>query len=135
MADDLLLEIVTPEKLSVNTQVEEVTIPGTEGEFGVLRGHASLLTSIEIGELSYLKEGKRTSFAVETGYAEILSSKVTVLVESAEHTNDIDKGRAMKIKEDAEAKLAKMSKEDPDYEKLRKSLSLAELKLRVADRG
>jgi F-type H+-transporting ATPase subunit epsilon len=135
MADDLLLEIVTPDKLTVSTQVEEVTIPGTEGEFGVLRGHASLLSSIEIGELSYTKEGKRTYYAVETGYAEILSSKVTVLVESAEHTNDIDRDRAAKTKDEIEAKMAKMSKDDPDYEKLRKTLSLAELKLRVADKG
>jgi F-type H+-transporting ATPase subunit epsilon len=135
MADDLLLDIVTPEKLIVSTRVEDVTIPGTEGEFGVLRGHASLLSSIEIGELSYTKDGKRTYYAVETGYAEILASKVTVLVESAEHANDIDKDWMMKRKEETEAKISKMSKEDPDYDKLRTALSLAELKLRVANKN
>jgi len=135
MADDLLLELVTPEKLVVSSPVEEVTIPGTEGEFGVLRGHASLLSSIEIGELSYTREGKRNYYAVETGYAEILSSKVTVLVESAEHPNDIDRDWVTKTKDDLEAKLAKMSKEDPAYEQMRKALSLAELKLRVAEKG
>jgi F-type H+-transporting ATPase subunit epsilon len=135
MADELMLEIVTPDKLAFSDQVEEVTIPGTEGEFGVLRGHASLLSSIEIGELSYTKDGKRTHYAVNTGYAEILSSKVTVLVESAERADAIDKDRAMKAKEGAEAKIAKISKEDPDYEKLRIALSIAETRLRVAEKG
>ena len=135
MADELMLEIVTPEKLAVSTQVEEVTIPGTEGEFGVLRGHASLLSSIEIGEVSYTKDGKKTYYAVETGYAEILSSKVTILVESAETADAIDKDRAAKMKEDAEAKLAKMTKEDPDYERLRAVVNAAEVRLKVAERS
>ncbi len=135
MADELMLEIVTPDKLSFSDQVEEVTIPGTEGEFGVLRGHASLLSSIEIGELSYTKDGKRTHYAVNTGYAEVLPSKVTVLVESAERSDTIDKDRALKAKEQAEQKLAKVLKEDPAYEMLRVALTKAETRLRVAEKG
>ncbi len=53
MADELMLEIVTPEKMAFSGKVEEVTIPGTEGEFGVLRGHAALLSSVDVGELNY----------------------------------------------------------------------------------
>ncbi|MDQ5986061.1 MAG: ATP synthase epsilon chain [Syntrophus sp. SKADARSKE-3] len=135
MADELLLEIVTPDKLAFSEQVEEVTIPGTEGEFGVLRGHASLLSSIEIGELSFSKDNKRTCYAVNTGYAEVLPSKVTVLVESAETASMIDKDRAAKAKAEAEAKLAKLAKEDPDYEKTRLALVMAETRLRVAEKG
>ena len=135
MADELMLEIVTPEKLAFSDQVEEVTIPGTEGEFGVLRGHASLLTSIEIGELSFTKENKKMHYAVNTGYAEVLPSKVTVLVESAERADVIDKDQTSREKADAEAKLSKMAKEDPDYEKVRKDLTMAETRLRVAEKG
>ena len=135
MAEELLLEIVTPEKLAFSDQIEEVTIPGTEGEFGVLRGHASLLTSIEIGELSFTKENKKMHYAVNTGYAEVLPSKVTVLVESAERADVIDKEQASKDKADAEAKISKMVKEDPDYEKVRKDLAMAETRLRVAEKG
>ena len=135
MADELMLEIVTPDKLAFSGQVEEVTIPGTEGEFGVLRGHASLLSSIEVGELSYTKDGKKIHYAVNTGYAEVLPSKVTVLVESAESADTIDKDRSVKAKSEAEAKLAKMTKEDPEYEKTRIALNLAETRLKVAEKG
>jgi F-type H+-transporting ATPase subunit epsilon len=135
MADELMLEIVTPDRLAFSDQVQEVTIPGTEGEFGVLRGHTSLLSSIQIGELSYTKDGKKTHYAVNTGYAEILSSKVTVLVESAERADAIDKDRVLKAKEEIEAKIAKTAKEDPDYEKLRTALSMEETRLRVAEKG
>ncbi len=135
MADELMLEIVTPEKLAFSSKVEEVTVPGSEGEFGVLRGHASLLSSIQIGELSYTKDSKRTFYAVETGYAEVLSSKVTILVEGAERSDMIDKDLARKEKADAEARLAKMAKEDQDYEKVRASVTKADMRLKVAEKG
>ena len=135
MADELMLEIVTPDKMAFSDRVEEVTIPGTEGEFGVLRGHASLLSSIEIGELSYTKDGKRTFYAVNTGYAEVLPNKVTVLIESAERADMIDKDRAQKAKADAEQKLGKMLKEEPEFEKVRQELMLAEMQLKVAEKG
>ena len=59
MADELMLEIVTPEKMAFSDVVEEVTIPGSEGEFGVLRGHAALLSSVDTGELNFNKDGKK----------------------------------------------------------------------------
>ena len=116
MADELMLEIVTPEKMAFSGNVEEVTVPGSEGEFGVLRGHASLLSSVDVGELNFTKEGKKTYYAVSTGYAEVTSSKVTILVETAERSDMIDKDRAKRAKEIAEGKLAKVSKEDPEYD-------------------
>ena len=132
MAEDLLLEIVTPEKLAYSGTVEEVTCPGSEGEFGVLRGHASLLSAIKFGELSYLKDGKRVSYAVNTGYAEVTGSKVTVLVETAERADQIDVERARRAKEAAEQKLAKFAKEDPEYERARIALERAEARLKIA---
>ena len=57
MADELMLEIVTPEKLVFSGNIEEITLPGTEGEFGVLRGHEAFLTSVEIGEMNFVREG------------------------------------------------------------------------------
>jgi len=132
MAEDLLLEIVTPEKLAYSGTVEEVTCPGSEGEFGVLRGHASLLSAIKFGELSYLKDGKRVSYAVNTGYAEVTGSKVTVLVETAERADQIDVERARRAKEAAEQKLAKFAKEDPEYERAKIALERAEARLKIA---
>ncbi|HTZ41139.1 MAG TPA: F0F1 ATP synthase subunit epsilon [Syntrophales bacterium] len=132
MAEELLLEIVTPEKLAFSGSIDEVTCPGSEGEFGVLRGHASLLSAIKFGELSYLKDGKRVSYAVNTGYAEVTGSKVTVLVETAERADQIDMERAKRAKESAEQKLAKFAKEDPEYERAKIALERAELRLKIA---
>jgi len=132
MAEELLLEIVTPEKLAYSGTVDEVTCPGSEGEFGVLRGHASLLSAIKFGELSYLKDGKRVSYAVNTGYAEVTGSKVTVLVETAERADQIDVERARRAKEAAEQKLAKFTKEDPEYDRAKISLERAEARLKIA---
>jgi len=135
MADDLILEIVTPEKLVFNDKVEDVTLPGTEGEFGVLRGHASLLSSIEIGEMNLTREGKKSFYALNTGYVEVTSGKVTVLVESAERSDMIDKDRAQRAKDLAENNLARIAKEDADFEVMRAALLRAITRLKVAERS
>jgi F-type H+-transporting ATPase subunit epsilon len=135
MADDLILEIVTPEKMVFSEKVEEVTLPGTEGEFGVLRGHASLLSSIEIGEMNMTREGKKSFYALNTGYVEVTSGKVTVLVESAERSDMIDKDRAQRAKDLAENNLARIAKEDADFEVMRAALLRAITRLKVAERA
>ena len=102
MADDLTLEIVTPEKMTFSGKVEEVTIPGTEGEFGVLRGHEAFLSSVDIGELNFVKGSKKIYYSVNNGYAEVTANKVTILIETAERSDAIDKDRALKAKDNAE---------------------------------
>jgi len=135
MADDLMLEIVTPEKVAFSGKIEEVTIPGTEGEFGVLVGHASLLSSVKFGELNFTKDSKKQYYAINTGYAEVTSHKVTILVETAEKADMIDVERAKRAKEIATEKLAKMSKEDPDYERVKDALDRAEIRLKIVERA
>jgi F-type H+-transporting ATPase subunit epsilon len=132
MSDELMLEIVTPEKMAFAGNVEDVTIPGTEGEFGVLRGHEALLSSIEIGELNFTKDGKKSYYAVNTGYAEVTTNKVTILIETAERSDSIDKDRARKAKENAEARLSQLVKEDNEYEKSRLALLRAIARISVA---
>jgi len=133
MADELVLEIVTPEQMAFSSEVSDVTIPGSEGEFGVFVGHAALLSAVNFGELQYTKDNKKTRYAVNTGYAEVTSHKVTVLVESAERSDMIDKERAKKAKEIAEQKISKMSKDDPDHEKIKIALERAEKRLKIAE--
>lgn len=132
MADELKLEIVTPEQMTFRGVVEEVTIPGTEGQFGVLKGHAALLSSVDIGELSFTQDHKKTYYAVNTGYAEVTASKVTVLVETAERFDLIDRERAKRAREQAEEKLVKLSREDVEFEKARMALLRAITRLNVA---
>lgn len=135
MADELMVEIVTPERLVFSGRVEEVTVPGSEGEFGVLRGHAALLSGVDVGALSLTQEGKKRNFAVADGYVEVTASKVTILVESAERSDMIDKERAQRAKQLAEEKLAKLSKDDPDYDRAKAQLDKALIRLSVAERN
>ena len=134
MSDELMLEIVTPEKMAFAGNVEDVTIPGTEGEFGVLRGHEALLSSIEIGELNFSKDGKKSYYAVNTGYAEVTSGKVTILIETAERSDSIDKDRARKAKEGAEARLAELAKEDNEYKEAHLALLRSIARISVAEK-
>lgn len=135
MADELLLEIVTPEKLAFSGEVAEVTIPGTEGEFGVLRGHESLLSAVGIGELSFTVGNKKTYYAVNTGYAEVTSSKVTVLAETAESAETINRERAQRAKERAEEKMSKLSKDDLEFETMSIALMRAINRISVAEKS
>lgn len=135
MADELMLEIVTPEKMAFSGNIEEVTVPGSEGEFGVLRGHASLLSSVDVGELNFTKEGKKTYYAISTGYAEVTSGKVTILVETAERSDMIDKERAKRAKEIAESKVNKLTKEDEEFDAAKAALVRATIRLGVAEKG
>lgn len=134
MADELMLEIVTPERLAFSDVVEEVTLPGSEGEFGVLVGHVPFLSSIKVGELNYTKDHKKAYYFVGEGYAEITGLKATVLVETIEEADSIIVEEAKKTKESAETKLAGMSKDDPDYDKTKRSLDRAEARLKVAEK-
>jgi F-type H+-transporting ATPase subunit epsilon len=135
MADEMMLEIVTPEKMAFSGKVEEVTIPGTEGEFGVLRGHASLLSSIDTGELNFTKDSKKTYYAVSTGYAEVTSTRVTILVETAERSDMIDKERARRARDIAESKVNNLSREDGEREAAKAALVRATVRLNVAEKG
>ncbi len=134
MADELMLEIVTPGKLAFSDVVEEVTLSGSEGEFGVLIGHAPLLSSVKIGELNYTKDNKKTYYVAGEGYVEITSLKATVLVESIENAESILKEEAQKAKESAEARLAGMNKDDADYKKVKNTLDKANARLKVAEK-
>lgn len=134
MAEEITLEVVTPEKMVFSGKVDEVTLPGTEGEFGVLRGHEPFLTSVDIGELYFLAGGKKVYYAINTGYAEVTGSKVTVLIETAERADAIDKDRAIKAKEKATTSLAQLNKEHDDYEKMHLALARAINRISVADK-
>jgi F-type H+-transporting ATPase subunit epsilon len=120
--------------MTFSGKVEEVTIPGAEGEFGVLRGHEPFLSSVDIGELNFIKDSKKTHYSVNTGYAEVTANKVTILIETAEKSDHIDKNRAQKAKDNAEARLAQIAKDDIEYEKVRTALARAIVRLSVAEK-
>ena len=90
----LELQIVTPERLLLREQVDEVEIPGSEGYFGVLPGHTPLLASLAIGEMWYRRGQEKTHLSIAFGFAEVLPDRVTILARIAERADDIDVERA-----------------------------------------
>ncbi|MCK5852755.1 F0F1 ATP synthase subunit epsilon [bacterium] len=123
MAENIKLEIVTPEKAVVREDAQIVMAPGTEGEFGVLSGHTPFLTTLKIGTLHYKDEkGIERYVFVSGGFAEALPDKVTVLAESAERRRDIDIERAKTALERAEKRLASA---DKDIDIIRAQVALA----------
>src|SRR5919205_2496524 len=103
----LELQIVTPDKLLVREQVDEVEIPGSEGYFGVLPGHTPLLASLAVGELWYRKGQEKTYLSIAFGFAEVLPDRVTILAQLAERAEEIDAARAEAAKRRAEERMAK----------------------------
>jgi F-type H+-transporting ATPase subunit epsilon len=126
------LQIVTPDRLLVHEQVDEVQIPGSEGYLGVLPGHTPLLASLAVGEMWYRKGQDRTHLAIAFGFAEVLPDRVTILARLAERAEEIDVERASAARDRAEARLS--DKTDIDYERARAALLKAMTRLQVASR-
>ena len=91
MADTLLFQLVSPERLLVEAQVTEVQIPAREGYIGVLPGHAPLLSELKAGGvLSYHVNGVQKIVALYGGFVEVLPDRVRVLADAAENREEID---------------------------------------------
>jgi F-type H+-transporting ATPase subunit epsilon len=106
MAEEQLhLEIVTPDSTVLSEEVEYVGVPGTVGQFGVMKNHIPFLSALAIGSLYYRKEGSNSYVFVSGGFAEVTSNAISILAESAERVEEIDVQRARKAKERAEERL------------------------------
>jgi F-type H+-transporting ATPase subunit epsilon len=131
----LTLEIVTPERSLVNEQVDEVQLPGAEGYFGVLPGHAPLLSTLQVGELWYRIGAEKHFLAIAFGFVEVLPERVTVLAQTAERPQEIDVTRAEAAKKRAEERLARSAQTDVDFERARIALTKSQIRLQVATRA
>src|SRR5476649_1387845 len=125
------LEFVTPDRAIVHEDVDEVELPGEDGYFGVLPGHAPMLAALKVGEMWYRKGTEKHFAFLADGFAEVLPDRVAVLAQVAEHADDIDAQRADAAKRRAEDRLAKPSA-DLDSERARISLLRALTRLQVA---
>jgi F-type H+-transporting ATPase subunit epsilon len=132
VADRLTLEVATPSRLVVSESVDEVVVPGSEGYFGVLPGHAPLLATLGIGELTYKIGRDEFHLAVARGFAEVRNDKVIVLADTAERPEDIDRARAERARERAERRLGGRTTEEVDYTRAIAALARALTRIRVA---
>ena len=127
------VEIVTPSRQLYSGAVQMVTLPGVEGEMGVLAGHAPLLTTLNIGEITlHSADGEAEYIAVSGGVVEVLPDQVIVMARSAERAEDIDIARAEAAMQRAEDALNTRSPEE--RRPVEVAYRLSQLRLKVARR-
>ena len=128
------LEMVTPDRALVRDHVDEVEIPGAEGYFGVLPGHAPMLAMLQVGEMWYRKGQETTYLSIAFGFAEVLPDRVTILAQIAERAEEIDVARARAAEQRAQERLAKPVPE-MDFERARIAMMKSLIRLQVASRA
>lgn len=128
------LEIVTPERLVFDETVDGVTLPGSEGELGVLPHHAPLVSTLGVGELHIRSGGNEEWFAIVGGFVQVLPDKVVVMAETADMASEIDLEKAAEARRDAERALESGYVEGTDLSTARAALQAALLRERVAQR-
>jgi F-type H+-transporting ATPase subunit epsilon len=127
------LTVVTPERKIVDRQVDEVVLPGSEGYFGVLPGHAPLLAALQVGEITYREAHQTRYLAVAWGFAEVHDDQVSVLADVAEPAEEIDLARAKRARDRAAERLRKGG--DVDWDRARVALEKSIVRIRVAERS
>jgi F-type H+-transporting ATPase subunit epsilon len=155
MPDAIQLVIVTPGRQLLSASVEEVTLPGADGELGVLPAHAPLITELGIGQLTYRRKFDATALpprageaveqefrpqpfsehvAIIRGFAEVLGDRVTVLAEAAEYPEEIDIERAKAALERAEKRIAAgPAAQDIEWDRATAALARALVRIKVAE--
>ena len=133
MADQLELEVVTPERRVLAEAVNSVTVPGRGGEMGILPGHAPLISELQTGVLSYTEDGSTFQLHVSGGFVEVNDDRVAVLAEVAERPEEIDAARARISRDHMEKELSSWSGTEEDFEKARAKLERSMVRLQLAD--
>jgi F-type H+-transporting ATPase subunit epsilon len=134
MADKLNLEVITPEKLALRETVDEVIVPGLEGELGILPEHTPVISQLKTGILTYRQGSESKRMHVSGGFVEVLPDRVSVLSDVAERPEEIDLERAQKARERAEKQLSSWS-EGVDFRQAELKLERALTRIQLANRG
>lgn len=134
MAENIRLEVVTPEGSVISEEAQIVMAPGELGEFGVLSGHTPFMTSLQLGTVRYEDASETERFVfVSGGFAEALPDRVTILADSAERRSDIDLERAKAARERAEGRLARGDDENIDFARAKAALARAIKRIHLAE--
>ena len=127
------VDIVTPEKMLYSGDVEMVTLPGTNGQMGILRGHAPLLSTLDIGEIVLHGREGNEYLAVSGGVVEVRPDKVTILADVAEQAEEIDILRARAARDRAQ-QLLETNPPPAQRPVLEAAVRRSNLRLKVAQR-
>ena len=130
----LHLEIVTPERRAFEGDVDEVVVPGSEGEMGILPHHAPLISLLGQGVLRLKTGGQVQEFAIFGGFLQVRPDRVVVLAETADMASDIDLERAQRARQEAERVIEGGFVEPADLASARAALQRALIRIRLAER-
>ncbi|MEK6635623.1 MAG: ATP synthase F1 subunit epsilon [Planctomycetota bacterium] len=134
MAKTFKIEVITPEKVVYDDTVQSITAEGTEGSFGVLADHASMIAELQAGILTISDVNNKTvRFALDGGFVEILSNNVIVLTDTCTKEGEVDVEKAMAEKASAEKALLKVGS-DVEKEKAKVALKHATTLLKLANK-
>lgn len=131
MADRIQLEIITPERRMLSEAVDAVTVPGLNGELGILPGHTPLISQLRTGILSYTQGGTARRLHVSGGFVEVSDDRVSVLADVAEQPDEIDVASARQERERAERELS-ASANETEFEAAQERLERSQVRLQLA---
>jgi F-type H+-transporting ATPase subunit epsilon len=129
----LQLEIVSPERRAYTDEVDEVIVPGADGQLGILPHHTRLISALGTGELRIKKGGSEQVLLISGGFIEVRPDKVIVMTDLAEHSDEIDEAKAVDARRRAEAEL-EAAKDPVDLARVRAALQTALMRERIATR-
>jgi F-type H+-transporting ATPase subunit epsilon len=129
------VEIVTPTRVLLREQVDELNVPGELGYLGILPGHTAFLTTLGQGELMYRQGEQQRYLSIFWGYMEVNNDKVTILAEVAEPSAEIDRARVEAARDRAEERLRRFEDQTIDRERAREALERAVIRLGVLSKG
>lgn len=132
MADKYLnIDIITPQRTVFSGEANSVNVPGSKSPFEVLVNHAPIVSSLDIGIIKVsTSDNKLLQFATDTGFIEVNNNKVSIIVESADESAEIEREKIIKTMEKLQNELANIS-DDFSKTKLKNSIKLNEFKLKI----
>jgi F-type H+-transporting ATPase subunit epsilon len=131
----LTVRVIAPDKTVWDSEAEEVILPSTTGQLGILSGHAPLLSALDIGVMRVRPGKEWVPIALMGGFAEIESNEVTILVNGAERGENIDKEAARTAFTEAQSRLEKVEGEENRQEKIQATQALKRARARFQAAG
>ena len=132
MAEKIQLDVVTPERRVLAEPVDMVTVPGLNGELGILPGHTPLISELKTGVLTYVQDGKSSQLHVSGGFVEVSDDHVSVLADIAELPEEIDAARARLSREKLEKQLNAWTGSEEELEVAKAELERSVVRLQLA---
>jgi F-type H+-transporting ATPase subunit epsilon len=132
--EELLLEIITPEKTVLKEKVESIVVPSFYGELGILKNHAPAVLELQIGRLKFKKDGRENYVFIAGGFLKVEKNRVIILTPAGELKEEIDIKRAEMAKKRAEERL-KSKSGDVDILRAEISLKKAISRIKIASQN